>query len=84
MSDKPTMPARCNSQIAGYAARGTLASDEYKDKTATHVMQAVDLLSPEWRQLVNEYGYIETYLAWKRGLSPAEFERKQRLGFERN
>lgn len=36
-------------------------------------MQTVDKLPDEWRRLVNEYGYIETYKAWKRGMSPAEF-----------
>jgi hypothetical protein len=35
-------------------------------------MHAVDAMPAEYRDLVNEFGYIDVYRAWRKGLRPQE------------
>jgi hypothetical protein len=61
-----------NSSTAGYAPSGDVRHpDEYRSKSAAPIMQAVDAMPTEWRALVNEFGYIDVYRAWRRGWSIA-------------
>jgi hypothetical protein len=43
---------------------------DYKTLTAEPTMKAVDLMPPAYRQLVNEFGYVDVYRAWRRGYTP--------------
>ena len=64
---------RClnNSNIPGFTQKAAdIASPEYTERVAGPVMQAVDTMPRAYRALVNEYGYVDVYRAWRRGLSP--------------
>lgn len=45
---------------------------EFKAKVAEPVMKAVDSMPPEWRHLVHEFGYVETYLLWRKRMTIGE------------
>lgn len=45
---------------------------DYADKVAKPVMEAVDGMAPEWRELIGMYGYVDVYRAWRRGMSAAK------------
>ena len=49
-----------------FRAKAEPGSPEYQTKVAQPVMAAVDGMAPEWRALVHEFGYVETYQLWKR------------------
>lgn len=67
---KPLMRPRNNSVIPGYGAKPSeLGTDEYITKVAAPIMDAVDQMPAPWRALVNEFGYIQVYGLWKRGLT---------------
>jgi hypothetical protein len=71
-----------NSVIAGTAAKAAaLGSDEYSTKVAMPIMNAVDGLPPAYRELVNEFGYIDVYRAWRSGMTPEQIRRNARDGF---
>lgn len=66
---------RClnNSEVPGFTAKAAdLASPEYSARVASPVMQAVDEMPQPYRELVNEYGYVDVYRAWRKGYSPAK------------
>ena len=66
------MHHRINSYIPGtLQARVPPNSGEYKRLTAVPVMNAIDALPPEYRELVNEFDYIGVYLAWRSRTPPA-------------
>lgn len=70
---------RClnNSEVAGYTAkRADIASDEYTDRVASPMMDAVDHMPKAYREMVNEYGYVDVYRAWKRGITPAQIKQR--------
>jgi len=70
---------RClnNSEVPGYTAkRADIASNEYSERVASAVMDAVDKMPVAYRELVNEYGYVDVYRAWKRGLTPAQIKQR--------
>ena len=63
---------RClnNSEVPGFTAKkAELASPEYSERVATQVMRAVEGMPPAFRQLVNEFGYVDVYRAWRKGWS---------------
>jgi hypothetical protein len=64
---------RSDSQVgvtAGFRAKMPADHPEYRERVAVPVMQAVDALPQAYRRLVHEYGYVDVYRAWKRGLPP--------------
>lgn len=62
------MRALNNSTIAGFAPKSSdHASPDYSVKVARPIMQAVDGMPSQYRALVNEFGYISVYNAWRRG-----------------
>ena len=64
------MRALNNSNVAGFTAKAAdLASPEYRERVATPVMQAIDTMPRAYRELVNEYGYVDVYRAWRKGLT---------------
>lgn len=71
------MRALNNSEIPGFTAkRADLGSEEYTDRVASPVMDAIDRMPQAYRVLVNEYGYVDVYRAWKRGLSPSQIRQR--------
>ena len=65
---------RClnNSEIPGFTAKqADLASPEYTERVAAPVMQAIDTMPRAYRVLVNEFGYVDVYRAWRKGMTPA-------------
>jgi len=52
--------------------KSKVAADDptYKKKVAEPTMSAIDSMPKEWRELVYEYGYVDIYRAWKRGILP--------------
>jgi hypothetical protein len=64
---------RClnNSNVPGFTAKAVdIASPEYTERVAGPVMNAVDTMPRAYRELVNEFGYVDVYRAWRRGLTP--------------
>lgn len=81
-SNTPTMRPLNNSAIPGKVAKASeLGSDEYSARVATPIMNAVDKMPRDYRELVNEFGYIDVYHAWRRGLSPAQIRQSAKDGF---
>ncbi len=69
---------RClnNSNTAGFTAkRAPLASPEYAERVAMPVKTAIDAMPAAWRELVNLYGYVDVYRAWRAGWQPAHVRR---------
>ena len=64
------MRARSNSNVGEFVARSDPDSPEYRDRVAVPTMQALDGMPSEYRSLVNEYGYVDVYRAWRKGWSP--------------
>lgn len=65
------MRALNNSEIAGFNANAAeLASPEYCGRVARPVMDAVDSMPKVYRELVNEFGYVDVYRAWRKRMSP--------------
>lgn len=74
---------RClsNSEIPGFTAKeADIASPEYIKRVAGPVMNAVDDMPKAYREVVNEYGYVDVYRAWCRGISPAQIVQQSRDG----
>lgn len=60
-----------NSTIPGFAPKASdLGSPEYAERVAVPIMNAVDSLPRVYRELVQEFGYIDIYRAWRRGIAP--------------
>lgn len=74
------MRARNNSESEGYRAKADLESPEYGEKVARPVMDAIDAMHPAYRELVNDYGYIDVYRAWRRGMPPEVIRDRARDG----
>ena len=71
-----------NSAIPGKAAKAAdLGSEEYSAKVATPIMAAIDNLPKAYRELVNEFGYIDVYRAWRSGMTPEQIRRNACDGF---
>lgn len=54
------------------AKRSDLASDDYVERVALPVMNAIDRMPPVWRELVNVYGYVDVYRAWRADWQPQQ------------
>ena len=64
---------RClnNSNTEAFTQKAAdIASPEYTERVAGPVMQAIDTMPREYRALVNEYGYVDVYRAWRKGMTP--------------
>lgn len=67
------MRALNNSEVPGFKAkRADLGSEEYSQRVASPVMDAVDRMPFAYRQLVHDLGYVDVYRAWKRGWTPSQ------------
>lgn len=56
-------------------------AEEYAERVAGPCMAAVDAMPPVWKQMVDQHGFVDVYLAWRRGLSPrVVHERAERVG----
>jgi len=74
---------RClnNSNVPGFTAKAVdIASPEYTERVAGPVMNAVDTMPRAYRELVNEYGYVDVYRAWRKGMSPQAIKDRSRDG----
>lgn len=69
------MKARSNSNTATQTAKADPASREYREKVAVPTMEAVDRMPAEYRALVNEFGYVEIYQAWRARMKPEAIRR---------
>jgi hypothetical protein len=66
------MRALNNSTVPGFTAKAAeLGSDEYTARVASPVMTAVDTMPKAYRERVNEFGYVDVYRAWRKGLTPS-------------
>lgn len=76
------MHARNNTATAGYAPKdgAALGSEDYSEKVARPTMGAIDGMPEAYRALVNEFGYIDVYRAWRRGWSPEQIRRASKDG----
>lgn len=75
------MRALNNSTVPGFTAKAAdLGSDEYTQRVAAPVMNAVDTMPRAYRELVNEDGYVDVYRAWRRGLSPQAIRQQAKDG----
>ena len=65
-----------NSAVGSYRAKQSdLGTPEYVDRVAIPIMSAVDAMPREYRELVNEFGYIEVYNAWRARHTPSAIRR---------
>lgn len=74
---------RClnNSNTAEFSAKAVdIASPEYTKRVAAPVMDAVDHMPQAFRALVNEYGYVDVYRAWRKGMTPQQIKARARDG----
>lgn len=63
---------QANSNIAGpdgFTAKAAPGTPEYKRKVAQPIMEAIDGMPSDYRELVREFDYIPVYLAWRHGWS---------------
>jgi|GEM_PF-6967540 len=65
-----------NSGAQGFTAKAAADDPAYKRSVAEPVMIAVDSMPKEYRQCVHDFGYVDVYRAWRRGLSPLEIRAK--------
>lgn len=74
------MRALSNSNSASHTVKpGRLGTSDYANRVARPVMVAIDRLPQVWRRLVDCYGYVDVYRAWRAGLSPHEVERRAEI-----
>jgi len=69
---------RClnNSNTAAFSAKkADIASPEYAVRVAAPVMEAIDRMPAAYRALVNEFGYVDVYRAWRADWQPAQIRR---------
>lgn len=75
------MRALNNSAVPGFMAKAAdLGSDEYTERVAAPVMNAVDAMPKAYRELVNEYGYVDVYRAWRKGLTASTIRQRAKDG----
>lgn len=60
-----------DSNTIGFAAKESADDPLYRDRVAVPVMTAVDGMPKEYRELVHEFGYVDVYRAWRRGMQPS-------------
>ncbi len=65
-----------DSTVGGFTAKASADDPAYKASVAEPVMKAIDGMPKPYRLLVHEFGYIDVYRAWRRGLSPLEIREK--------
>lgn len=85
MRDAVIVSRRSDSAVEGYAPKADASDPQYVNRVAIPTMAAVDQMPPEWRELVHEYGYVDVYRAWRRGieLSAVRSVAEQNNGFFR-
>lgn len=54
-----------DSNTTAFSAKLSADDPRYKSVVAIPVMEAVDQMPREWRELVYEYGYVDVYRAWR-------------------
>lgn len=59
-----------DSTVSGFTPRAAADDPTYKQRVAEPVMNAVDAMPKAYRELVHEFGYIDVYRAWRKGVSP--------------
>lgn len=69
------MLLRSNSAIPGFVCQAEPLTDKYK-RMAEITMQAVEDMPAEWQELVQEFGYIDVYRAWRKRWSPEDVRAK--------
>lgn len=67
---------RADSAIGTFQAKASPGTPEYKTRVAEPTMTAVDGLPKAYRAMVHEHGYIDVYLAWRKGMSVAEIQHR--------
>lgn len=72
------MIARNNTQVGNFVPKPFADSEDYKAKIATVTMEAIDAMPRRYRDLVNQFGYVDVYRAWKRGWSPEYIRQRAR------
>lgn len=65
------MLLRSNSAIPGFEAKAEPHSPTYK-RVAEITMQAIEAMPPEFQALVQEFGYVDVYRAWRRRWTPEQ------------
>lgn len=63
------MTRAADSNTAQYRAKAEPGSNDYVEKVARPIMDAVDDMPKEYRECVHDFGYVDVYRAWKRGWS---------------
>lgn len=61
-------------QGSGYRAQLPADHPSYRERVAVPTMEAIDAMPQAYRLLVHEFGYVDIYRAWRRGL-PVEIIR---------
>lgn len=62
-------PTISDSRTAAFGEKVPADDPRFKAMVAEPVMQAVDSMPAEFRALVHDFGYVDVYRAWRRGLT---------------
>lgn len=71
-----------NSSTEQYAIKPSDGPDGYK-RLAEATMAAIDAMPKAYQDAVNQFGYVDVYRAWKRGIPVSEITRRSTTGFFR-
>jgi hypothetical protein len=71
MAESMRCVSNSNTVIAT-AKRADLGSDEYVRRVAMPIMAAIDDMPSAYRDLVNEFGYVDVYRAWRADWQPGQ------------
>lgn len=69
-------PTISDSRTAAFGEKVPADDPRFKQLVAEPVMDAVDSMPPEFRALVHDFGYVDVYRAWRRGMAPAQIRAK--------
>jgi hypothetical protein len=64
------MTLKSNSATPAYGAKAEPDTAIYKSRVAEVTMQTVDAMPAPYRSLVQDFGYIDVYRAWRKGFPP--------------
>lgn len=60
-----------DSNTNDFRAKTSADDPAYKNRVAEPIMNAVDGMPKEYRELVHDFGYVDVSRAWRRGMQPS-------------
>jgi hypothetical protein len=73
---QPLEHQRDNSVTGSFVAKAQPGTEEFAIRVAQPVMNAVDGMPRDYRLAVHDFGYVDVYRAWRRGIPVATIRAK--------